>query len=511
MKTKIKKNNKIHSEMILMEENELEAMISAQIKNENKEIKNGNNSLNDSFETKDYIQTLEMTVDMLQNELRETVSKMVEMSEQLEGSESSISRNLEVSNKKNINNNTLDCHAPLAITVQDFEIPDFSESDSLGLIFDLFYNFLLKQWQIVELDLFLVDENKNVKKLQNINSSINLENIFNDLEERGLLDWAANSNEIKSIPNLENIETVKSLIIIPVKMLNKTVAYFIANSTLSSNEINLSQSKIILTVAQNVYYLANIINSESDKKTSSLEYSMLRNQTLLASNQIALSEIVIALNDELELPLKVIKTNIDLIQKGVGDSKRRGEIINEQFLKLVKSHKLMQNFGNQIEHIPAKYNFIEIMNQTFEVLENHLSKNGITVSMNFDEASLKNENIFGFKSQLIFSILNIILNSTSTMPSGGKINIGIFKNEENSTVSLILTDDGIGMENFGFEVGMGVSGDLIPLMDLSDKKIKSRFLFLISQHIISQHNGKFSVYSELGKGTTYKILLPTVE
>jgi len=386
---------------------------------------------------------------------------------------------------------------------EKIEMPDFSELDSMELIFDSFYNFLLKHWQIVELDLFIVNENKNVKKLKNISSSINLENVFNDLEERGLLDWAANSNEIKAIPSFENIDKIKSLLIIPLKMMKQNVAFFIANSTLSPNEINLSHSKNILSVAQNVYYLAHIINSESEKESSLLAYSMLRNQTLLASNQIALSEIVLALNDELEMPLKVIKTNIDLIQKGVGDTKRRTDIINEQFLKLANSHKLMQHFGNHIEHASAKHNFIEIVNQTLEILESHLSKNGITISTNLSDANLKNENINGFRGQLIFSLLNIILNSTSTMPEGGKINLGIFRNDENSTVSIILTDDGNGTNNFEN------SGDWLALADLSDRKIKARFLFLISQHIISQHNGKFSVYSELGKGTTYKIILPS--
>jgi hypothetical protein len=403
---------------------------------------------------------------------------------------------------KNNNNNNENKIDEEIETVRKIETPDFSELDSMELIFDAFYNFLLKQWQIVELDLFLVDENKNVKKMQNINSSINLENVFNDLEERGLLDWAANSNEIKTIPSFENVETIKSLLIIPIKMMNKNVAFFIANSTLLPNEINLSHSKNILSVAQNVYYLAHIINSESNKKNASLEYNMLRNQTLLASNQIALSEIVIALNEELEMPIKIIKTNVDLMQKGVGDTKRRTDIINEQFAKLVNSHKLMQHFGNHIEHISARHNFVEIVYRTLEILESHLSKNGITISTNLTDANVKNENINGFRGQLIFSILHIILNSTSTMPDGGKINLGIFKNEENKTISIILTDDGNGMNN------LEISGNLLALTDLSDKKIKSRFLFLISQHIISQHNGKFSVYSELGKGTTYKIILP---
>jgi len=500
MKKKINNTWNNSSNIILLEDNDLEAMIITKTNNQ-KNGSNGDINLENSFETKDnYIQTLEMTVDMLQNELKETVSKLSEMSEFSETTES-IRTTPKIKNNKN--KDTVKKTTEVEKNIE-IEIPDFSELDSIELIFDLFYNFLSKQWQVVELDLFLVDENKNIKKLPNINSSINLENIFNDLEERGLLDWAENSNEIKTIPSFENIETIKSLLIIPIRMMNKNVAFFIANSTLPPNEINLLHSKNILTVAQNVYYLANIIKSESDKKSSSIEYSMLRNQTLLASNQIALSEIIIALNEELEMPLKVIKTNIDLIQKGVGDTKRRTEIINEQFLKLMKSHKLMQHFGSHIEHIPAKHNFIEIVHQTLEILESHLSKNGITVSVNLDEASLKNDTVNGFKGQLIFSILNIILNSTSTMPEGGKINLGVFKNEENTTVSIILTDDGNGMENFE------ISGDLTALMDLSDKKIKTRFLFLISQHIISQHNGKFSVYSEFGKGTTYKIILPQV-
>ena len=48
----------------------------------------------------------------------------------------------------------------------------------------------------------------------------------------------------------------------------------------------------------------------------------------------------------------------------------------------------------------------------------------------------------------------------------------------------------------------------ITLVDLSEEKVKSRFLFLLSQHILLQHNGKFSIFPEIGRGTTYKIELP---
>lgn len=96
----------------------------------------------------------------------------------------------------------------------------------------------------------------------------------------------------------------------------------------------------------------------------------------------------------------------------------------------------------------------------------------------------------------------MILYSANSMPEGGQINIGVHNSDEKNTITILITDTGLGLE------APEISNNIISLVDLSKEKVKSRFLFLLSQHILLQHNGKFSIFPEIGRGTTYKIELP---
>lgn len=429
----------------------------------------------------DYIKNLEMSVNILKNELHELNEKLVTKTQE--------------NNSQNKENNSLDNNA------ETLEFPNFCECSSIEAVFEIFFKFVSKEFKVVELDLFIIEKNQSVSIHKNLPSPLTLENLYSELEERGLLEWAANSNEIKTIPNYDenNKESINSIIIIPIQVQTKQTAFFIANSTMQPDDYNTSSFTNILHTAHRAYYLIHSIRIENQASQATMEYEQLKNQTLLSSNQLALSEIILTLNEEFEVPIKVIKTNFDLIEKGVGDIHRRIEILTEQFHKIISSYSLMHQFGNLIEHIPVNHNFLEIVNKTIDILDSHISKNGITLEKKFE---IEDENIKGYSGQLIFAIMNIILNSINSMPDGGKLYLGVYKNEENSKISLILTDNGNGLDN------IEVDGNIISLSDLSDKKIRTRFHFLISQHIICQHNGKFSVYSEVGKGTTYKIILP---
>jgi nitrogen-specific signal transduction histidine kinase len=383
------------------------------------------------------------------------------------------------------------------------KLPDFSKANSVENVFDMLYRFLVLKWKIVELDLFLISDN-DMSKLENISASVSLENIYNELEERGLLDFAANSNEIKIIPNIdESIEQINSIIIIPVFLFNRIGAYFIANTPLHQTEIDNSDINIIHLIAEHSFALINIHKTLIDKNTEDKKYNLLKQQILLASTQIATSELISALNDSFYIPHKIIKTNIDLLQKGIGDINMRMKIIDEQFNSIISIQNKIKNLSVEIENIPLKHDIFTIIEQATSISNPILNKFGITLSVNNSNEN-KVININCFRIQIIFSIYTFIANSIQSMQDGGSITIGIFEND-NNTISIIISDNGSGLEK------NEITGDFISAFDLSTKKMKQHFLYALAQQIIIAHKGKFSVYSENAKGTTYKIILPIVD
>ncbi|MCL2038953.1 MAG: ATP-binding protein [Bacteroidetes bacterium] len=388
-------------------------------------------------------------------------------------------------------------------------INEFSKDSSIECIFDNLYKVLAQEWQIVEMDLFLVDENK-ISKLDNISSSVTLENIYNELEERGLLDFAVNTNQIKIIPNIDdNIEKIKSIIIIPIILMNKISAYFIANSPLNTANIDTSNINNIHLIAKHSFALINTCQSITDKNNSKKKYNLLKQQTILASNQIAISELLVALNNGLDIPQKIIKTNLELIQKNIGDNKRRISIIEEQFNSITNIQNKIQELSNEINNSPQNYNVFDIIEETISIANPILNKHGITLLTNIKENIDKNILINCFKIQIIFAIYNFISSSIYSMQNGGTININIFKNDNTTQkldaeiINIIVSNDGVGFEENEFE------GSIIANLDLSNQKIKSHLLYKIAQNIIIGHKGKISIYSDQ-KGTTFKIQLKKV-
>ncbi len=114
--------------------------------------------------------------------------------------------------------------------------------------------------------------------------------------------------------------------------------------------------------------------------------------------------------------------------------------------------------------------------------------------------------------------MNLTINARDAMPNGGRLEIetqNILFDEEyvklhpevepGSYVMLAVTDFGEGM-------GKDVLEHLFDPFFTTKDKGKGTGLGLATAHgIIKQHSGQVFVYSELGKGTTFKIYFPACE
>jgi signal transduction histidine kinase len=115
--------------------------------------------------------------------------------------------------------------------------------------------------------------------------------------------------------------------------------------------------------------------------------------------------------------------------------------------------------------------------------------------------------IMGSSNQLQQVCTNVILNALHAMPQGGELRIvtGVEERESKKVALIEFTDTGYGInqENLrkifepfyttkkpGEGTGLGLS---------------------VSYGIIRDHNGEILVKSEMGKGTTFRVLLPVVE
>ncbi|WP_248925770.1 PAS domain-containing sensor histidine kinase [Paenibacillus hamazuiensis] len=105
------------------------------------------------------------------------------------------------------------------------------------------------------------------------------------------------------------------------------------------------------------------------------------------------------------------------------------------------------------------------------------------------------------ENQLKQVFINIIKNAIEAMPGGGDISILIQRT--GSYISIQVKDQGCGIENERLsQIGLPFH---------TTKESGTGLGLMVSNKILQNHNGSIAIASEVGKGTTIRILLPAVE
>jgi two-component system NtrC family sensor kinase len=119
--------------------------------------------------------------------------------------------------------------------------------------------------------------------------------------------------------------------------------------------------------------------------------------------------------------------------------------------------------------------------------------------------------ILGDSTHLQTLFLNLITNALDAMPQGGELTI-----RTRQTPPQPSQEDGIGLEILITDTGIGITEE-------SKKRIFDPFFttkkmgegtglgLAICEKIIKEHSGRIEVESEVGKGSTFFVLIPVFE
>ncbi|CAN5753877.1 hypothetical protein BH20ACI4_BH20ACI4_05550 [soil metagenome] len=151
--------------------------------------------------------------------------------------------------------------------------------------------------------------------------------------------------------------------------------------------------------------------------------------------------------------------------------------------------------GNAAEFTEIDIN--KLLNDTLQLLEPQMRKSQIEIVKNYSDIPPK---IFGNAGKLQQVFTNLILNARDAMISGGTIALTTVAENEQVTIEVSDTGEGISPENltkiydpFFTTKGVG-SGTGLGLA--------------VSYGIIQEHAGSIETMSELGQGTTFHLVFP---
>ncbi|MGB9631906.1 MAG: two-component system sensor histidine kinase NtrB [Chloroflexaceae bacterium] len=227
-------------------------------------------------------------------------------------------------------------------------------------------------------------------------------------------------------------------------------------------------------------------------------------QLLQSAKLAAVGELSASVAHEINNPLYAARNSLYLIEQDLPpDAPQRGylSIAQQELGRIARIITRMRDFYRPSRSELASTNINSILRETLELVQTHLRHGRITTTTNFDpDLPLT----VAHADQLRQVFLNIILNACDAMPRGGELRVTTqlikARQEAPDTIGVIISDTGVG-----------IAPEHRPHLFepfYTTKPQGTGLGLAISAHIVTQHGGRITVESEVGKGTTFTILLP---
>ncbi len=177
-----------------------------------------------------------------------------------------------------------------------------------------------------------------------------------------------------------------------------------------------------------------------------------------------------------------------MIQDILAQSERASEIVRDLLDFSRSERKEMEELSVEV-----------LVNETLRLVKNQTTLSGIEVQVLIHPGLPM---IFGEHSSLQQVFLNLFINAIQAMPDGGVLKVTAFVSDGGQNVTVEVADTGVGIapehiprifdpffttKEVGRGTGLGLS---------------------VSYGIVEKHGGRIEVRSEVGRGTTFTVILP---
>jgi len=249
---------------------------------------------------------------------------------------------------------------------------------------------------------------------------------------------------------------------------------------------------------------------------------------LVASEKLAaLGTMAAGMAHEIKNPLVALRTFTQLLPLKWNDEEFRKKFVSVIPPEIDKINKIAENllkFGRPSKPDFKPINVENVLEEVLELVDNQIKKNNIMVSTKFAQTPKIN----GDFSQLSQAFLNIILNAIQAMKNGGEL---IVKTDVGMVIQLgqvpapsMLPKKLIEAKAQGRQTpmvfieitdsGPGISEEVMKNMFdpfYTTKETGTGMGLPITLRIIEEHKGSIKLRSQIGKGTTFIIMLPPIE
>lgn len=354
----------------------------------------------------------------------------------------------------------------------------------------------------------------------------------NDLEsnivlrnQSALIKWLRRSNTLLSyeddidiIPQLQGVteqergvlQDIGAKIIAPLKTrTGRLSGLLIFGSKLSEKPYTLEDKQLIYAItSQMAINLENVrLYNESRREVAERKQAEDRERKLqqelnLTSRLASIGELAAGVAHEINNPLTGILGYSQLLKRKTTDDevKRRLEFIHSEALRAAKVVENLRTFARRREINKEIFNINDILHKALEMRIYELKTSNIQVRKELASV-LPFVKVDFHQIQQVF--LNILVNAEQAMTEASQSGKLIIKTEKvNGNIRVSFTDNGPGIP------AEYIDKIFDPFFTTRDEKGGTGLGLSICHGIVTAHDGKIYVNTELGKGTTFFVELP---
>ncbi|MDZ7293984.1 MAG: ATP-binding protein [candidate division KSB1 bacterium] len=235
-------------------------------------------------------------------------------------------------------------------------------------------------------------------------------------------------------------------------------------------------------------------------------------ERLIRSARLAsMGELAAGVAHEINNPLAGVLTYLKLIQKKLAaDQVPREDLAKfRQYLQTMEHEtircsdivKNLLEFARPSEPTITPLSVEEAIKKSLFLVRHQITLQNIAIVERYEEGLPP---IMADAKQMQQVLLNLVINAAQAMPEGGELRISAYRaHDQRENVVIVIQDTGVGIP------AENLPRIFDPFFTTKASQKGTGLGLSVVSSIVAKHGGRIDVESEVGKGTTFKLFMPT--
>jgi signal transduction histidine kinase len=228
----------------------------------------------------------------------------------------------------------------------------------------------------------------------------------------------------------------------------------------------------------------------------------IENEIELSRRLAAIGRLTSGVAHEVKNPINAIVVHLEFLREKMRESDpdtfRHMDVIGREIHRLDRVVEMLVDFNRPVELRLSDFDLRRLIDDVSSLASPEAAKQGVKIETQLGPDALR---VRADADLIKQALLNVVLNGVQAMSNGGTLNITT--RQQDSAATIEVKDQGGGIPP---EVQ-----DKVFNLYFTTKKTGSGIGLAMSYRVLQLHNGALNFETEVGRGTTFRLLLPLIE